>query len=170
MEKYPKISNKERAILLTEFCQAISALNNIKETLEFLTDLLTKQEIIMLAKRIKTAKFLIQGKNYREIQNKLNISQGTIAKINHWLLESGEGFRLIEKRTQRKEESKNDRTELSEFQKLKKRYPIMFWPQLIIEDIVKEMNRKQKEKVKQSIKNLDRKSQTYKQINKILKA
>ena len=45
----------------------------------------------------------------------------------------------------------------------------MFWPQLLIKDIIKTMNKKQKDRIKKSLKNLDRKSQTYKQINDALK-
>lgn len=168
MKKYSQISNKEKSDLLQEFCEAISVLNNPKEIIDFITDLLTKQETVMIAKRIKIAKMLIIGKDYQEIQNSLKTSPGTISKINQWLLESGEGFRLIAQRT-KKEKLKNKNLELTEFKKLKRRYPIMFWPELLIKDIIKTMNAKQKDRIKKSIKNLDRKSQIYKQINKALK-
>ncbi len=166
MEKYSKISNKEKVVLFTEFCEALSVLNNSQEISEFLTDLLTKQESTMLAKRIKAAKLLIQGKNYREIQNRLKISQGTIAKINQWLMEAGEGFRLITERTKNKK-IKNENQNLP-INTLKKRYPIMFWPQLLIEDVIKTMNKKQKEKIRQSLNKLNHKSKLYKQLNKTL--
>jgi len=168
MKKYSQISNKEKGNLLQEFCEAISVLNNPKEIIDFITDLLTKQETIMVAKRIKIAKMLIVGKDYQEIRNSLKTSPGTISKINQWLLESGEGFRIIAQRTKRKE-SKKIKSEYSELKKLKRRYPIMFWPELLIKDIIKTMNTKQKERIKRSIKNLDRKSQIYKQIDKALK-
>ncbi len=168
MKKYSTISSTEKANLLQEFCEAISVLNGPEEIMDFITDLLTKQETVMIARRIKVAKMLINGKDYQEIQNLLKTSPTTISKINQWLLESGQGFRLIAKRTERKE-SKKTQSEYSEFKKLKKRYPIMFWPQLLMEDVIKTMNEKQKERVKKSLNKLDRKSQIYQQINKALK-
>ena len=170
MKKYSQISNKEKGDLLQEFCEAISVLNNPEEIMNFITDLLTKQETIMVARRIKIAKMPISGESYQDIKNSLKVGLGTISKINQWLLESGYGFRIIARRT-KKEKSKKIETESepSELQKLKRRYPIMFWPQLLIKDINKTMNKKQKDRIKRSLKNLDRKSQTYKQINDALK-
>ena len=168
MKRYSKISNREKVDLLEEFCEAISVLNDPEEIMDFITDLLTKQETIMIARRIKTAKMLIKGRSYQEIQDSLKVGFGTISKINQWLMESGQGFRLIAQRTKKKKPKKIEHG-LSEFTKLKKRYPIMFWPQLLMEDIVKTMNVKQKDRIKKSLKNLDRKSEIYKRIDKALK-
>lgn len=167
MKKYSQISDKEKVDLLQGFCEAISVLNNPEEIMDFITDLLTKQETIMIARRIKIAKMLINGNNYQEIRNSLKVGLGTVSKINQWLLESGQGFRIIAQRT-KKEKTEKTKLELSEFQKLKKRYPVMFWPQLLMEEIIKTMNVKQKDRVRRSLKNLDRKSQIYKQINNAL--
>lgn len=167
MKKYSQISDKEKVDLLQEFCEAISVLSNPEEIMDFITDLLTKQETIMIARRIKIAKMLINGNNYQEIRNSLKVGLGTVSKINQWLLESGQGFRIIAQRT-KKEKSKKTKLELSEFQKLKKRYPVMFWPQLLMEEIIKTMNVKQRDRIRRSLKNIDRKSQIYKQINNAL--
>ena len=167
-----KISISERQKLLEEFCEALSILKDPQEIMNFITDLLTKQEIIILAKRIKIAKLLIEGKNYREIERSLKVSHGTIAKINYWLLESGEGFRIVTERT--KKETPRPPTSwdyaLEDWRRFRRRYPLMFRPQLLIEDIIKTMNKRQKEKVRRAIEKLDRKSILYKQIDRILKA
>ncbi len=171
-KRYSKISNNEKEKLFKDFCEAISVLKTPEEVKDFIIDLLTREEVIMIAKRIKIAKLLIDGKSYQSIKNLTGAGQATIAKISYWLSEGGEGFRLIAERTKKEElpsepswmESKN------ELDRLKRRYPMMFWPQLAIESIIKTMNKKQKEKVRQSIKKLDRKSSIYKQIDKILKA
>lgn len=171
MARYSKISNKEKEELLIEFCEAISVLKSPKEIMDFLTDLLTKQEIIMLAKRIKTAKFLIEGKNYREIENLLKVGYGTIARVNQWLMESGEGFRIVTERTKKEKPKPETGWELvkKDWRKIKRRYPLYFWPQLLIEDIIKTMNSRQKQKIRNAIKKINNKSIIYKQINKILK-
>jgi len=171
MRKYSKISNKERMKLLEELCETLSVLKTPQEIMSFLVDLLTRQELIMLAKRIKIAKLLIKGKSYRSIENLLGVGHTTVAKVSQWLIEGGEGFRLVTERT-RKEEPKplnNWDIAMKDWRKLKRRYPSMFWPQLLIEGIIKTMNKKQKDKVYQAIQKLDHKSSTYKQINQILK-
>jgi len=171
MARYSRISNKEKEELLQEFCEALSVLNSPQEIMNFLTDLLTKQEIIMLTKRIKIAKLLIEGKNYREIESLLKVGHGTVARVNQWLLESGEGFRLIAKRTKKEKPKPKGTWDLAmdEWKVLKRRYPIMFWPQLVIEDIIKVMNKRQKEKVRHAIERLNHKSKAYKQLDKILR-
>ena len=108
MAKFPrisKLSKKEREELLLEFCEALVAIKNLKEAASFITDLLGKQEIEMLAKRLKIAKLLLEGNKYGEISDELKVSFGTIARINLWLKTSGEGYRLITKRTGRRKES-----------------------------------------------------------------
>ncbi len=170
MRKYSYISNKEKGELLEEFCEALLALKHRQEVMNFLVDLLTRQELIMLSKRLRVAKLLVEGNDYQTIENKLKVAPTTIAKINYWLEESGEGFRVVAERTKKKEPKPLGNLDIAmgEWRKFKRRYPSMFWPQLVIEDIVKHMNKKQKEKVRQTIKKLDHKSSTYKQINKIL--
>jgi len=174
MKKYHELSNEEKEALLEEFCEAISVLSGPKEIMFFLADLLTKQEIIMLAKRIKTAKLLLEGKDYIEIQQSLKIGHSTISKISQWLAESGEGFRVISERTKKKKEKSremgilNPEAAKEEWKQVKRRYPMIFWPQLLMEDIVKTMSQKQKDKVKLALKKLDRKSEIYQNINEIL--
>lgn len=166
-----KISNKEREKLLEEFCEALSVLKSPQEIMNFIVDLLTKQEIVTLTKRIKIAKLLIEEKGYREIENLLKVSHGTIAKVNYWLLEGGEGFRLVAERT-KKEKPKPPTSwdyAMQDWRRFRRRYPLVFWPQLLIEDIIKTMNQRQKEKIRQAIEKLDRKSSLYKQIDRILK-
>ena len=171
MRKYSRVSAQERAKLLEEFCEAIAVLKDPQEIMNFLIDLLTKQELIMLTRRLKIAKLLIEGKSYQVIGEILKVAPTTIAKINQWLEESGEGFRVVAERT-RKEKPKPSTSwdyALEDWRKIKRRYPLMFWPQLVIEDIIKHMNKKQKERVRQVIRKLDHKSSLYKRINKILK-
>jgi TrpR-related protein YerC/YecD len=171
MKKYLHISNEEREELLKEFCEALSVLKNFQEVMNFLTDLLTREELVMLARRIKIAKLLIEGKDYREIESLLKVGTPTIARVNRWLSEGGEGFRLIAERTRREKPKPPSSVDyaMRDWRKFRKRYPLVFWPQLLIEDIIKAMNKRQREKVRHAIERLDRKSQLYKQINRILK-
>jgi len=166
MEKYSKISNDQKGELIQEFSESISVLNNPDEIMCFLVDLLTKQEILMIAKRIKIAKMLINQESYQNIGDVVKVSSGTIAKINQWLLDSGDGFRLVSSRTKKSRPMKkiND----YQFNDIKRAYPIMFWPELLIRDIVKTMNKKQKEKLNNVLKKMDQKSNLYKDFKKFL--
>jgi len=170
MIKYSRISRETQQELLTDFCEALLSIKNADEAVKFLTDLLTKSEVIMLAKRIKIAKLLIEGKDYKTIEGVLKVSHGTIAKVAAWLAEAGEGFRLIAERT-RKEKPKPPTSwdyAMKDWRLFKRTHPIMFWPQLLIEEVIASANRKQREKIKRAVEKLDHKSKLYKQINKIL--
>jgi uncharacterized protein YerC len=173
VKKYAALSTEIQHALLREFCAALCTVNTTNEAVDLLTDLLTPAETIMLAKRIRIAKLLINGKSYDAIGKSLRVSQSTIAKVASWLAESGEGFRLIAKHTP-KESAKNvslpSRYEKSEWDKLKRRYPMMFWPQLLIEEIVKTANRKQTEKISNALRKLNHKSKIYKDISRMLKS
>lgn len=172
MKKYARLSKEAQYELLNEFCDALCSIKTTDEAVKFLTDLLTPSEAVMLAKRIKIAKFLIEGKSYNAIENSLNVSQGTIAKVAAWLAEAGEGFRLIAERTPRKRSEKIQTEESSygEWHLLKRRYPLMFWPQLLVEEIVQTANRKQRDKIESAIKKLDHKSKVYKDVTRMLRS
>ena len=92
------LSIEEQRRLFKEFCEAFLSLKNLDEMVEFLIDLLTKKEVITLAKRLKIAKLLIKGKPYREIQEEVKVSPPTIAKVAAWLEASGKGFKMIAER------------------------------------------------------------------------
>lgn len=154
--------------LLQNFCEALLCLHTTQEALQFLTDLLTKQETTTLAKRIQIAKLLLEGKEYRAIEEKLRVSHGTIAKVAAWLTDSGEGFRLITERAPKQQTEKQLPIEPLGWANLKRRYPVMFWPQLLMEDIVRNAKKKERERIQKAIEKLDHKSKLYRQLNRIL--
>lgn len=168
--KLRPISKDIQQELLADFCEALLNIRNIDEAVKFLTDLLTKSEVIMLAKRIKIAKILIEGEDYKTIEGALKVSHGTIAKVATWLAEAGEGFRLIAERTKKEKPKPPSSWDYArrEWRSFKRTHPMMFWPQLLIEEVISSANRKQREKIKRAVEKLDHKSKLYKQINKIL--
>ncbi|MDP3093330.1 MAG: YerC/YecD family TrpR-related protein [bacterium] len=172
MARYSQITNQEKQELLSDFCEALAVLKTADEAMKFLTDLLGRQEIIALAKRIKIAKLLLASKDYREIARLLKVSHATIAKVSQWLMESGEGFKLVAERT--KDKKRKQITGSAELRKIewdnfKKGHPLMFWPELLIKDVIKTMDRKQKDKIKAALAKIDYKSSLYRRINRLLK-
>lgn len=56
----------------------------------FLDDLLTEEEILDLAQRLKIAKLIMDGKNYDEISESIGTSTATVSKIGQ-VLKYGKG-------------------------------------------------------------------------------
>ena len=174
MEKYSQLSFAKQKELLQDFCKSLIALKSEEEAVKFLVDLLTKEEVIRLAKRIKIAQLLLEGKEYRKIEESLRVSHSTVAKVVEWLKEGGEGFRLVFKRT-RKYRKRKLKPEtifsevLKEWKRFKRKYPSMFWPSLFIEGLIEGSDKEQKEKFRKIFEKLDHKSKIYKEINSLLK-
>jgi len=146
---------------------ALVQTQTIGEAALFVQDLLTKSEMKMLGKRLRIAKLLLSGMTYKEIQNNLHSSHTTVAKIAAWLAERGDGFRkIIEKLPKEKHEERW--FERSEWDSFKRRYSLYFWPELLLEEIVKNANQRQKDRIKSVLERLEEKSVLHKNIEKLL--
>ncbi|MBI5358192.1 TrpR-related protein YerC/YecD [Candidatus Amesbacteria bacterium] len=77
---------KDKQLLLDSLKKAQAA----RELPAFLDDLLTEEEILDLAQRLKIAKLIIEGKIYDEIAEKVNTSTSTVSKIGQ-VLKYGKG-------------------------------------------------------------------------------
>ena len=161
------LSSRIQADLLQDFCEALLSIHTTQEAAQFLGDLLTKRELAILAKRIQIAKLLLKGAGYRAIEESLGVSHSTIAKVAAWLEESGEGFRLVAERTKGVREKTMPSRDLSEWSKLKRRYPIAFWPQLLLEEVIRAAKKSDRERIQKAVEKLDHKSKLYKQLRHI---
>lgn len=170
MAKFPRISlsPQERERILHEFALALSEIHDSQEAAEFIRDLLSQQEIEMLARRVRIAEFLLAGLTYQEIQNRMKVSQTTVARVGEWLKRSGDGYRIIVNRLKKKRGKDTPIKESSEWSKLKRRYPMMFWPQLVLDEIIASANNQQKKRLRGVLQEMDEKSDLYKKLNKLL--
>lgn len=64
---------------------ALSGFKNEKETLNFLSDFLTKNELETLSKRLGIAYWLAKKRSYENISTNLNVSSATISEANKLL-------------------------------------------------------------------------------------
>lgn len=168
-----KLSSSEQQALLVTFCRALVELKTPEEAAQFLKDLLSRQEAEMLAKRIEIARLLIKGYTYVEIGKVLKVSNGTVARVSQWLATSGEGYRLVVNRV------KPEKTEQQEFMEelekpvswknIKRRHAMYFWPDLILEEFVKNAKREQKERMKKILGQFDTKSEVFDRLQSLLK-
>jgi len=167
MAKYTKrqsLAKEEETNLIIEFCNAVAKLSSTEEAALFIKDLLSKQEVRMLAKRLKIAKLLINNQSYSDISKELKVSSGTIARINLWLSQSGEGYRLALAKAKDVEAPQKPI-----FSGLKRKYPMYHWPEILLKEIVYSANKRQREKLQNIIGNLDEKSELFRELNSILR-
>lgn len=164
-----KLSRKEQESLLFDLVHALVQTKSVSDAALFLQDLLTKTEMKTLGKRLRIAKLLLAGMTYEQIETALHVSHGTVAKIAAWLAERGDGFRkIIEKLPQQKEEK--SWLDYSEWDRFKRRYSLYFWPELLLEEIVKSANKQQKERIRNVLERLEEKSDLHRRIEKLLRS
>ena len=159
-----KLSPKEETDLIIKFCQAIASISKTEEAALFVRDLLSKPEVRMLAKRLKIAEMLIKGEKYEDIIEQLKVSASTIARVNVWLNQSGEGYRLVLNRTSRIKEPRKP-----VWTGLKRKYPMYYWPEILLKEIIYSANKKQKDKLKLLLDKLDEKNELIKELDEMLR-
>jgi len=165
----PKLNKEEIDRLTIQFCEALASLQNSVEAAEFMRDLITSQELEMLAKRLKIAELLLDGFNYGEIMHHLKVGASKIARVGEWLRYSGEGYRLVIERIKKNKSPQKNYGEKTPLEQIKKRYPAYYWPQIVLEEIIKTASDRKKNKLKAAIAKMDKKSALYKQINSAFK-
>jgi len=78
------------------FIESVKNTKTSNEVIDFLNDLLSSDEKIMMAKRVAIAFLLLQDKyTYEEIAKTIKVSRGTIAKIHATFALQGKGYRKI---------------------------------------------------------------------------
>ncbi|MBI4999819.1 hypothetical protein HZB97_03560 [Candidatus Gottesmanbacteria bacterium] len=95
VKRLEKLSKEDQLDLAFDLINAVSLVRSPSETAALLQDLLTASEIKNLGKRLRIGKLLLAGKTHEEITSILHCSYATIAKVNLWLNQAGEGFRKI---------------------------------------------------------------------------
>jgi len=75
---------KEKRELLKEFYDFVSSLSR-EESEDFFCDFLTPSEQIIFARRLRTAKMLLQGYSSIQVRKKLGVGVSTIQFVRTWL-------------------------------------------------------------------------------------
>ena len=94
MAKSTKLDKK----LLNDLVNAFYVVKGFQETVNFIQDILTPNELQNISRRLKIAKMLLQESSYQEIMEELSCGLATIAKVQHWLDIKGDGLRLAIKK------------------------------------------------------------------------
>ncbi len=77
---------KDKQVILRAFRKCKTK----QELADFLDDLLTEEEILDLAQRLKIAKLILEGETYEEISPKIDTSTSTVSKIGQ-IIKYGKG-------------------------------------------------------------------------------
>lgn len=165
----PKLDKRQTQDLIIDFCECIAATKNSQEAAQLLTDLLGKQELEMLARRLKVAELLLEEFTYDDIQKFLKISRPTIARVQTWLQNSGEGYRLVIERTKGNKNSRRENEKSFTLTGMKKKYPIYYWPQIALEYWVKNSSKKRKEEMVNLLSKIEEKQGVYKELAILLR-
>jgi len=78
--------------------QVLADMRKKDEVKMFLDDVLSEVEKTVLAKRLAIANYLTKNKSYEVIRDELKVSSATIANVQRWLEQGGEGLALALKR------------------------------------------------------------------------
>jgi len=160
-----KLSKKEQQELFINFSFALSSVKDPVEAANLIKDLLSEQEAIMLARRLQIADLLIQGLKYREIKKIMKVTDPTIARVQTWLRLYGEGYRTIVERTSKKQKNISG---AGGWRELKKRYPLYFWPQIVLKEIISSANAKQRKRLLAVLGQMKEKTQLSKELTQLL--
>jgi len=106
VSRYP-ISKKVADRIFEVFLKTLVEIKSDEEADQFISDLLTPTEKIMLAKRLAIAVLLEQGYDYRSIQQLIRVSAPTITSVNIARRYGKEGYRKLISKILRDEQLKN---------------------------------------------------------------
>ena len=173
MDNSKKSTNKKsQGEMFYKLCSAVSKIKRPEEIASFLSDLLTANEVKMISKRLKIAEMILDEFSYQEIKEELGVGDGTIARIQEWLNISGEGYRKAVEITKGKDMVKEDDYFKSNYNNIKKKYPMYYWPEIVLENIIKNSNQKQKDEIRRVVEQMDKmkeKTDLYKKLKKMTK-
>lgn len=126
------MDNKDRMKYLDALYTSISGLKSREEIKNFLKDLLTESERVMIGRRILIAQKLLENKTYNEIVEEMHVGFDTIMRVHRWLEDESDGYekavRALEKElSQRTKKLETKYIDPFSFAGLKKKYPLHFF-------------------------------------------
>jgi uncharacterized protein YerC len=125
-----QLNKKEREETLGRLFTAASAIKNKKQMKQFLAEILTHSEQIMLGRRVWIAQLLLTGHSHEQVCAKLQAGPGTVRRVSKWLEEKlpGYGEAMKEKGRRPRNFNKKDyeRIDPHSFKALRRKYPMHF--------------------------------------------
>lgn len=127
--KYNQLTELEKKTYLGDFYTMVSLLKDRDEVKNFLKDLLTLSEVVMISRRLHVAKMLMEGHSYEEIRKKMKIGVATITQVDRWLNNGFGGYKAIVRR-HKEGEAKRAKENIPaapfSLKAIRKKYPLHF--------------------------------------------
>ncbi len=129
-KKISDLTNQQRMETLDMLYTAAGAIKGREATKQFLKELLTPSERIMLGRRIWIARLLLSGYTHAEIGAELEVGPNTVAKVDKWVQQQMPGYREAIKGLEREMKKRQDKRDIAQnpysLKALKKKYPLHF--------------------------------------------
>lgn len=94
-KRFEKLTPSEQEDLIFDLVSSFSVLRSPVDAALFLRDLLTEDEVRIIAKRLRIAKLLLAGGKNEEIVREMHCSFATVTKVRMWIDNAGEGLRSV---------------------------------------------------------------------------
>ncbi len=130
--KTDSVSPREKYAVIGNFFDIVSSISSKKEAIDFLLGALTPSEVLMVARRIQTAEFILEGKSYEDIRKELGVGYQNILNANHLLNRENDGYKKQIKRNLEKKQQEFKKGISDGKSSLLNRYPQhRFWKELL---------------------------------------
>lgn len=124
-KKKEQLSKQDQEETLKKLYTAASAIKSQKRMEQFLKEILTDSEQLMLGRRVWIAQMLLSGYLQDEICEKLECSPSTVRRISKWLNTKLPGYgEAVSSRGRRTKVS--EQIDPTSFKALRKKYPMHF--------------------------------------------
>jgi len=91
-----KLNKKAEAIILEDFLKEIKKIHSINDLRKFFEMFFTKDEEVLVLRRLAIMQLIAEKKKYKEIKEKLSVSGCTISAVKDILL--GQGYNKRDKK------------------------------------------------------------------------
>ncbi len=127
-----KVQKGDKIRYLDALYTSVSLIKGREEVKNFLRDLLTESERIMLGRRIIIAQKLLKEESYEQIARDLHVGTDTINRVHRWLADEVNGYEQVVKKLEKElniRQAKADSKYIDpfSFKGLRKRYPLHFF-------------------------------------------
>ncbi|HEY4475087.1 MAG TPA: Trp family transcriptional regulator [Candidatus Paceibacterota bacterium] len=127
-----KVQKRDKIRYLDALYTSVSLIKGREEVKNFLRDLLTESERIMLGRRIIIAQKLLQEESYEQIARDLHVGTDTINRVHRWLADEASGYEQVVKKLEKELNTRQAKADSKyidpfSFKGLRKRYPLHFF-------------------------------------------
>ena len=167
-DAFKRLSKKQIDELFIDFAKALASIHNAIDAANLIKDLLTEPEVVMFARRLQIARLLDQNYTYDQIHKVMRVGNTTVAKVHTWMNLHGDGFQMVIKRTKSQPENKEIDAHPLSWAKHKRKYPLYYWPELLLKEIVKSANAREKKRLLDAVTQMKEKTRITREIMQLL--